>query len=164
MEFEHEIEESHKQDLTNLRVLERLIDLSAKEKIPKIQEVDQSSITYISHDNTESNWVAPDGPLYIPESNFDLLDVFDRGVGVGLMHTDYLMIRKKIARETEELELEGKILKTGFRTFFWTIFRSPRLYSNKIVVIHSDFILTERTCAEAIANVITFKAALAADS
>ena len=118
MEFEHEIEESHKQDLTNLRVLERLIDLSAKEKIPKIQEVDQSSITYISHDNTESNWVAPDGPLYIPESNFDLLDVFDRGVGVGLMHTDYLMIRKKIARETEELELEGKILKTGFRTFF----------------------------------------------
>ena len=33
-----------------------------------IQDVDQSNIKYISHDITEPNWVAPDGPLRVPES------------------------------------------------------------------------------------------------
>ena len=33
-----------------------------------IKDVDLTSIKYISHDNTESNWVAPDGPLRVYES------------------------------------------------------------------------------------------------
>ena len=65
--------------------------------------VDQNSIKYISHDNTESNWVAPEGPLHVPESNLDLLDfgrstgtsmvIFVRGVGVGLTRTANLVIK-----------------------------------------------------------------------
>ena len=80
VEFEPEMEQMHEQDLTNLRVLEWLHDLSAdqKETILTIQDVDQTSNKYISNDNTESNWVAPDGPLRIPESNLDLLDLGDR--------------------------------------------------------------------------------------
>ena len=78
VEFEPEVEQIHEQELTNLRVLERLHDLPAdpKETILTIQDVDLDNlgIKYVSHDNTESNWVAPDGPLSVPESNLDLLD------------------------------------------------------------------------------------------
>ena len=95
-----------------------------------IQDVDQTSIKYISHDITGSNWVAPDGPLRVPESNPDLLDpgrstgtsmdIFVRAVGVGLTHTKNIMIKKlKLARETGELETEGK---NAQKNAFWTSF------------------------------------------
>ena len=80
-----------------------------------IQDVDKDGIKDVSHDNTVSNWVAPDAPLCVPESNLDLLDfgqstgasvdMFVRGVGVGLTHTENLIIKKvKSARETGERE------------------------------------------------------------
>ena len=132
VEFEPEVEQTHEQELTNLRVLEWLHDLPTdpKETILTIQDVDKDGIKYISRDNTESNWVAPDGPLRVPQSNLDLLDfgrstgtsmdIFVRGVGVGLTHTKNLIIKKwKSARETGELETEGKNAK---KTIFWTNF------------------------------------------
>ena len=75
VEFEPEMEQMHEQELTNLRELEWLQDLPAdsKETILTIQDVDQNGIKYISHDYTESNWVAPDGPLRVPESNLHQL-------------------------------------------------------------------------------------------
>ena len=119
VEFEPEAKQTHEQELTNLRVLEWLHDLPAdpKETILTIQDNDKDGIKYVSHDNTESNWVAPDGPLRVPQSNLDLLnfgqstgtsmDIFVRGVGVGLAHTKNLIIKKlKSARETGELETE----------------------------------------------------------
>ena len=124
VEFEQETEQMHDQELTNLRVLELLHDLPAdpKETILTIQGIDQNSIKYISHDNTETNWVGPDGLLHVPESNLDLLnfgrstgasmDVFVRGVGVGLTHTKNLMFKKlKMASETGKLETEGENAK-----------------------------------------------------
>ena len=76
VEFEPEVEQMHDKELINLRVLEWPHDLPAdpEETILTFQDVDQASIKYISHDNTEFNWVAPDGPLSVPESNLDLLD------------------------------------------------------------------------------------------
>ena len=87
-----------------------------------IQDVDIDGIKNASHDNTESNWVAPDTPLRVPQYNLNLLDfgrstgtsmdIFVRGVGVGLTHTENLMIKKlKLARETGELETEGENAK-----------------------------------------------------
>ena len=64
VEFEPEVEQMHEKELSNLRVLDWL---------RTIQDIDQTSINYISYDNTESNWVAPDGPLQVPASNLDLL-------------------------------------------------------------------------------------------
>ena len=131
VEFKPETEHMHDQELTYLRVLEWLHDLPAdpKETILTIQGVDQNSIKYNSHDNTESNWVAPDGPLRVPDSNLDLLNFgqstatsinnFVPGVGVGLTHTKNLMIKKlKSARETGELETKGENAKTTIRTSF----------------------------------------------
>ena len=40
------------------------------------------------------------------------MDIFVRGVGVGLTHTENLIIKKlKLARETGELETEGENAK-----------------------------------------------------
>ena len=172
-EFEPEAEQTHEQELTNLRVLEWLHDLptNPKETILTIQDVDKDGIKYVSHDNTESNWVAPDGPLRVPQSNLGLLDfgrstgtsmdIFVRGVGVGLTHTKNLIIKKlKSARETGELE---NAKKTTFGRIFESYFDLPNHYSNSIVITDSDFILTERTCAIAITADVSFKTAPAAD-
>ena len=85
VEFEPEVEQTHEQELTNLRVLEWLHYLPAdpRETISTIQDVAKNGIKYVSHDNTESNWVAPDGPLRVPESNLDLLD-FGRSTGTSM--------------------------------------------------------------------------------
>ena len=109
----HQFTQVATEQLTNLRVLEWLHDLPTdpKETILTIQDVDKDGIKYFSHDNTESNWVAPDGPLRVSQSNLDLLefgrstgtsmDIFVRRVGVGLTHTENLIIKKlKSARET----------------------------------------------------------------
>ena len=137
VEFEPEVDQTHEQELTNLRVLEWLHDLPTdpKETILTIQDVDKDGSKYVSHDNTESNWVTPDGPLRVTQSNLDLLDfgrstgtsmdIFVRGVGVGLFHTENPIIKKlKSTRETGELETECENAKkttfwTNFRIFFW---------------------------------------------
>ena len=163
--FEPDVDQTHEQELTNLRVLEWLHDLPTgpKETILTIKDVDKDGIKYVSHDNTESNWVAPDGPLRVPQPNLDLLDfgrstgtsmdIFVRGVGIGLTHTENLIIKKKLksARETGELETEGENAKEPpFGRIFESYFDLPNHYSNNIVITDSDFILTERTCAIAI--------------
>ena len=141
-----------------------------RETILTIQDVDQTSIKYISHDNTESNWIAPDGPLRVPESNLDLhdpgrstgmyMDIFVRGVGVRLSHNKNHVIKKlKSARETGELETEGE--NSG--RIFGSYFDLPNHYSNNIVETDSEFILTESTCAIAKTADVSFKTALAAD-
>ena len=109
-------------------MLEWLHDLPAdpKETILTIQDVDKDGIKYDSHDNTESNWVDPDGPLRVPESNLDLLDfgrstgtsmdIFLRGVGVGLTHAKNLIIKKlKIGKGNRRT---GNHLKIIFLTIF----------------------------------------------
>ena len=158
VEFEPEAEQTHEQELTNLRALEWLHDLPTdpKETILTIQDVDKDGIKYISHENTES---IPDGLLRVPQSNLDLLDfgrstgtsmdVFVRGVGVGLTHTENLIIKKfKSARETGELETEGEnAKKPPFGQIFESYFDLPNHYLNNIVITDSDCILMERTCA-----------------
>ena len=64
----------HEQELTNLRVHEWLHDLPAdpKETMLTVQDVDQTSIKYISYDKTESDLI--NGPLCVPESNLNLLN------------------------------------------------------------------------------------------
>ena len=94
------------------------------------------------------------------------MNIFVRGVGVGLTHTENLVIEKlKSARETGELETEGENAKkkTLFRRHSESNFDLPNHYSNNIVVADSDFILTKRMCAIAITADVSFKAALVAD-
>ena len=69
------------------------------------------------------------------------MDLFARGVGVGLTHTKNLIIKKlKSARETGELETEGEnAKKPAFGRFFESFFDLPNHYSSNIVVTDGDF-------------------------
>ena len=177
VEFKPEAEQTHEQELTNLRVLVWLHDLPAdpKETVLTFRDVDKDGITYVSHDKTECNWVAPEGPLRVPHSNLHFLDFgqstgtsmdsFVRGVGIGLTHTENLIDKKlKSTRETGKLETEGEIAKKPpFGQLFESYFDLPNHYSNNIVITDGDFLLTERTCAIAITADVSFKTALAAD-
>ena len=119
VEFDDEQQQSYEQDLTNLRVLEWLNKMTSdpKESSVTIQDVDRESIKYMKTERDDPSWAAQEGRLLIPASNLDLIagmratgtsmDIFVRGVGVELTHTENLTIKNlRIARETGDLEAE----------------------------------------------------------
>ena len=94
------------------------------------------------------------------------MDIFVRGVGVGLTHTENLIIKKLgIARETGDLEAEtgAEPKKPDIGSVVESYFNLPNEYSSSIRLTNSDFIFTNRTCAKAITADMSFKTALAAD-
>ena len=111
-----------------------------------------------------------DRPLEIPPDNLDpapstgtSINIFVRGVGVGLTHTKKLMIKKlREVRETSGLELDGEAEPTIGRNFE-TKFEIPNEYSENILITDSDFILSDRTSAICITADMSFKSRLEAD-
>ena len=105
VEFDDEQQQSYEQDLTNRRVLEWLNEMTSdpKETSVMIQDVDRESIKYMKTERDDPSWAAQEGRLLIPVSNLDLIpgmrstrtsmDIFVRGVGVGLTHTEKLIIK-----------------------------------------------------------------------
>ena len=94
------------------------------------------------------------------------MDIFVRGVGVGLTHTENLIIKKlRKARETGDLEAETgeEPKKPDIGRVVESYFNLPNEYSSNIILTDSDFILTNRTCAIAITADMSFRTALAAD-
>ena len=119
VEFDDELQQSYEQDLANLRVFEWLNEMTSnlKETSVTIQDVDRQSMKYKKTERDDPSWAAQERQLLIPTSNLDLIsgmrltgtsmDIFVRGVGVGLTHTEKLLIKKsRIARETGNLEAE----------------------------------------------------------
>ena len=119
VEFDDEQQQSYEQDLTNLRVLEWLNEMTSDPEGTSvtIQDVDRESMKYIKTERDDLSWAAQEGRLLIPASNLDLIpgmrstgtsmDDFVRGVGVGLTHTENLIIKRlRVARETGDLEAE----------------------------------------------------------
>ena len=103
VEFDDEQQQSYEQDLTNLRVLEWLNEMTSdpEETSVTIQDVDRESMKYIKTEGDDPSWAAQEGQLLIPASNLDLtpgmrstgtsMDIFVRGLGVGLTHTENLI-------------------------------------------------------------------------
>ena len=119
VELDVEQPQSYKQELTNLRVLEWLNEMSSdpKETSVTIQDVDRESMKYIKNDRENPSWAAQEGQLIIPLSNRNLVSgrrstgtsmvIFVRGLAVGLTHTGKLLIKKiKISRETVAIEVK----------------------------------------------------------
>ena len=178
VEFDDEQQQSNEQDLTKLRVLEWLNEMTSdpEKTSVTIQDVDRESAKYIKTERDDPSWAAQEGQLLIPASNLDLIpgmrstgtpmDIFVRGVGVGLTHTENLIIKKlRIARETGNLEAETgeEPKKPDIGRVVESYFNLPNEYSSNIVLTDSDFILTNRTCAIAITADMSFRTALAAD-
>ena len=118
---------------------------------------------YIMTQRDDPYWAAQEGRLLIPASNLDLIpgmrstgasmDIFVRGVGLGITHTENLIIKKlRIARETGDLEAETgeEPKKPDIGRVVESYFNLPNEYSSNIILTDSDFILTNRTCAIAI--------------
>ena len=178
VEFDDEQQQSYEQELTNLRVLEWLNQMTSdpKETSVTIQDVDDESMKYWKTEREDPSWAAEEGRLLIPASNLDLIssirstgtsmDIFVRGVGVGLTHTKNLLIKKlRIARDTGDLEAETgeDPKKPDIGRVVESYFNLPNEYSSSIILTDSDFILTNRTCAIAITAEMSFRTALAAD-
>ena len=119
LEFDDKQQQSYEQDLTNLHTLEWLHEMTSDPEGTSvtIQDVDREKMEYIKTEQDDPSWAAQEGQLLIPASNLDLIsgmrstgtsmDMFVRGVGVGLTHTENLIIKKlRIARETGDLEAE----------------------------------------------------------
>ena len=76
------------------------------------------------------------------------MDIFVRGVGVGLTHNENLLIKKlRIARETGDLEAETgeDAKKPDIGRVVESYFNLPNENSSSIILTDSDFILTNRT-------------------
>ena len=178
VDFDEEQSESYRDDLTNLRVLEWLNEMTSdpKETSVTIQDVDRESAKYIKTERDDPSWAAQEGQLLIPASNLNFIsgmrstgtskDIFVRGVGVGLTHTENLIIKKmRIAREKGDLEAETgeEPKKPDIGRVVESYFTLPNEYSSNIILTDSDFILTNRTCAIANTADMSFGTALAAD-
>ena len=178
VELDDEQQLSYEQDLTNMRVLEWLNEMTSDPEGTSvtIQDVDRESKKYIKTERDDLSWAAQEGRLLIPASNLDLIpgmrstgtsmDVFVRGVGVGPTHAENLIIKKlRVARETGDLEAETgeEPNKPDIGRVVESYFNLPNEYSSNIILTDSDFILTNRTCAIAITEDMSFRTALAAD-
>ena len=178
VEFDDEQKQLYEQDLTNLRVLEWLNEMTSdpKETSVTVQGVDRERMKYIKTERDDPSWPAQEGQLLIPASILDLIsgmqstgasmDISVRGVGVGLTHTEILLIKKlRIARETGDLEAETgeDPKKPDMGRVVESYFNLPNEYSSSIKLTDSDFILTNRTCAIPITADTCFKTASAAD-
>ena len=92
-------QQSYEQDLTNLRVWEWFNEMTLDPReTSTIQDVDRESRKYIMNDKNDPSWAAQEGQLLIHMSNPNLItgmrstgtsmDIFVRGVGVELAHTE----------------------------------------------------------------------------
>ena len=74
-----------------------------KETSVTIQDVDHESKKYIKDVRDDPSWAVQEGQLLIPASNLNLIssmrstgtsiDIFVRGLGVGLTHTEKFLIK-----------------------------------------------------------------------
>ena len=75
-----------------------------KETSVTIQDVDRESMKYRKTEREDPSWAVKEGRILIPASHLDLIpgmrstgtsmDIFVRGMGVGLTHTENLLIKK----------------------------------------------------------------------
>ena len=74
VELDEEQQQSYEQDLTNLRVLEWLNEMTSdpKETSVTIQDVERGSMKYRNTERADPSWAAQEGRLLIPASNLDL--------------------------------------------------------------------------------------------
>ena len=169
METDLEQSEIERRENTNLRILEWIRDVKDEgHGGQSIQQVDVSAEKHMKTEDPLFGWTATDRPLDIPLDNSDpttstgtSINIFVRGVGVGLTHTKNLMIKKlKEVRETSELELEEDEPEPNIGRNFKTKFEIPNQYSENIMITDSHFILSNRTSAICITADMSFKSRL----
>ena len=155
-----------------MRILEWMSDVKSKsDEEQSIQQVDMSSEKHVKTNDPLFGWTTTDRPLEIPPDILDpaastgtSINIFVRGVGVGLTHTKNLMIKKlREVRETSGLELDEEEAEPNIGKNFKTKLEIPNEYSENILITDSDFVLSDRTSAICITADMSFKSRLEAD-
>ena len=170
-ETDREQSEIERRKNTNLRILEWMRDVKSKgDEEQSIQQVDVSAEQHVKTGAPLCGWTPIDRPLEIPPDNLEpasstgtSINIFVRGVGVGLTHTRSLTIKKlSEVRETSGLELDEEEAEPTIGRNFKTKFEIPNEYSENILITDSDFILSDRTSAIYITADMSFKSRLEA--
>ena len=138
-------------------------------EMQNIQQVDVSALKHVKSGNPLFGWTATDRPLETQPRNLNpapstgtSINIFFRGVGVGLTHAENLMIKKiREVRETNWLELDQEEAEPTRN--FKTKFEIPNEHSENILIRDSDFILSDRTSAICITAEMSFNTRLEAD-
>ena len=120
-----------------------------------IQQVDVSAMKHVKTGNPLFGGTATDRPLEVTSDNLSpapstgtSINIFVRGVRVGLTHTKNLTIRKlREVRETNGLELHQEETEPTIGRNFKTKFEISKEYSENILTTDSDFLLSDRTSA-----------------
>ena len=155
-----------------MRILEWMRDVkSGRDEGQSIQRVDVSAEKHVKKVDPLFCWTATDRPLKIHPDKLDpasstgmSINIFVRGLGVGLTHTENLMMKKlKEVSETIELELDEEEAEPTIWRNFKTMFEIRNDYSEIILITESDFILSDRTSAICITADMSFKSRLEAD-
>ena len=173
-EQETDLEQSEieRRENTNLRILEWMRGVKSEEHEGlSIQQVDVSAEQHMKKEDPLFGWTATDKPLKIPPDNLDQaswmgtsITNFVRGVGVGLAHTESLMIKKlREVKETNGLELGEEEAEPTIGRNSITKCEIPSEYSENIVLTDSDFILSDRNNAICITADMSFKSRLGAE-
>ena len=173
-ELETDLEQSEieRRENTNLRILEWMRDV--KNENCEGQSIQQVDVSAKKHKKTEVplfGWTATDRTIDIPPDNSDpasstgtSINIFVRGVGIGLTHTEILMIKKlREVRETSELERDEEEPEPTIGRNLKTKFEIPNEYSENVLITDSDFFLSSRTSAICITADMSFKSRLEAD-
>ena len=116
-------------------------------------------------------WTATDRPLEVPPDILDSasstgtsINIFVRGVGVGLIHIENVMLKKlREVRESNGLKLDQEEAEPTIGRKFKTKFEIPYGYSKNILITDSDIILSDRTSAICITADMSFKSRLETD-
>ena len=167
-EIHLEQSEIERRENTNLRVLEWMRGVKGKgDGEQSIQKVDVSAGKHKKTKDPFFGRTATDRPLEIPPDNLEpassTINIFVRGVGVGLTHTKNLMIKKlREVRETSGLELDKEEAEPTIGRNFKTKFEIPNENSENILITVSDF-MSDRTSAICITADMSFKSRLEAD-
>ena len=126
--------EIERRENTNLRILEWMRGVKSEvDEGLSIKQVDVSAEQHVKMEDPLFGWTATDKPLEIPPENLDpasstgtSINIFVRGVGVGLTHTKNLIIKKlREVRETNGLELGEEEAEPTIGQNFKTKFKSP---------------------------------------
>ena len=174
LEEEADLEQSEieRRENTNLRKLEWMRDVKRKgEEEQSIQQNDLSAEQHVKAEDLLFGWTATDRPLEKPPDNLEpasstgtSINIFVRGVGVGITQNENLIIKKlREVRETSGLDLDEEEAEPTIGRNFRTKFEIPNEYSENILITYSDFILSDSTSAICITADMSFKSRLEAD-
>ena len=136
-----------------------------------IQQVDVSAMNHVKTGKPLFGWTATDRPLEVSPDNLSpapttgtSINIFVRGVKVGLTNTKNLMIKKlREVRETNGLELDQGETGPTIGRNFKTKVEIPNEYSKNILITDSDFVLSDRTSAISITADMSFNTRLEAE-